>query len=151
MYRQRTKDDIKTLRDLLSLIKGGEKAKVYCDGGREGDPGVPPGAGGTKAPGKCGKNITDFAGKAPIHDGEHENLFVKCPRCGRWRMFSGPWLWTQVRQAMAKKAAGLAPVSGTFPDVEPLQERPLPDGRKLIIAVPRAAVAGGRVPQHGGR
>lgn len=150
MDRQRTTDDIKTIRDLLTLFKGGEKAKFYCEGGREGDPGVAPGMGGTLAIGSCGKNLTDFALKLVVHDGKAEDYFLRCPRCGRTIYFSAPWIYAAMLQAQAQKENGQAPAVGTFPDVKgagTITERPLPDGRKLIIATPRAAVAGARVPR----
>lgn len=144
MDRQRTNADFTTLRDILTLIPGAETAKFYCEGGMDGDKGVAPGMGGIKPLGKCGKNLTTYnVGKLP----NSKDYLVRCPRCGRGIVFSAAWLIAQAMLALAKKNAGGVPVSGyQFTDLQPLplEEKPLPDGRKIIIAVPRAATSGAK-------
>lgn len=141
MDRQRTSDDIRTVGDLLTLFKGAEKITLLCEGGREGDDGVQPGCGGTKPKGQCRANLMNRGVKKIENNGQGH--LVRCKYCGRITYLDAGRIAAAVLQLQAMRSSGMTPAIGTFPDygVDGVIERPLPDGRKLIIARPRSAGA----------
>jgi hypothetical protein len=130
----RSADDIGQVKDFQTLFKGAEKGMFYCQGK------LPSGK-------MCLKNLTCLAA---IVQNDGEDRYAKCPRCGKVLYFNAGWLAAKVMQAKEREKAGLAPAVGTFTGVqeEPtISEVPLPDGRKLIIARPRAAVVRAGAPR----